>query len=160
ARVRELDKAATPGPWESQRIDDEDGEIHFDLVGRSPGQFDFLFAVSDALNENAKTDAAFIAFSRTALPDLATLAEQAIAQNDNYHAAVQVLHSRLEAEHARAEKAEADLAEARRMLKEADAVVYFERTGLAGGVLRKFQLEKLADEAIARHQAREGERKS
>ena len=56
------------------------------------------------------------------IEQLATIAEQAIAQNDSYHAAVQVLHSRLEAEHARAEKAEADLAEARRMLKEAGLV--------------------------------------
>ena len=42
------------------------------------------------------------------LQEMFTLAEQAIAQNDSYHAAVQVLHSRLEAEHARAEKAEAE----------------------------------------------------
>ena len=66
------------------------------------------------------------------LDNLATLAEQAIA---------------------RAEKAEADLAEARRMLKEADAVI-------ARHVAHLRSQYPEIEAAIARHQAREGERGS
>lgn len=71
------------------------------------------------------------------LDNLATLAEQAIA---------------------RAEKAEADLAEARRMLKEADNQIAWDHA--ARGVTVKFPGTHIALEATARHQAREGERGS
>jgi len=154
ARVRELDKAATPGPWiadgygfetlhpDHQNIDSGSGwREPSNAVGRcSDGEY--------VENGNAENDAAFIAFSRTALPDVATLAEQAIARAEKAEAELKMLHDDPVAVHLNilrgtlakpdirsllhlhgkealarwdnAEKAEADLAEARRMLKEAE----------------------------------------
>lgn len=75
-RVRELVEAATPGPWaafDATRGDPADGPTQFDIRNENE-----LVAVVPDYSKGGYDDAAFIAKTRTAAPQLAGFALEAI----------------------------------------------------------------------------------
>lgn len=76
ARLRELDAKATPGPWASERQDDEDGSINYEVWTEAPGKYKPLFTIREYYDSRRrKEDAALIAYIRTNLAALLDAAE-------------------------------------------------------------------------------------
>lgn len=85
-RVKELDRAATPGPWQPEPRDmAESGEWRV-RIG-SDGGNDGVY-VAHALGKSNKPNAAFIAESRTLLPVLAAEVERQAGEIERLRAVI------------------------------------------------------------------------
>lgn len=72
ALAERLAAQASEGPWRSGRDDEESGSITYAII--PPNEGATVAWVPEDCNDNARTDAAFIAAARTLVPQLAALA--------------------------------------------------------------------------------------
>lgn len=75
ARVRELDAAATPGPWDALR-EEGDRERYPYWGVKAPGQW--IFDSTNMFQSNSTNDSLAIAHYRTAAPKLADMLDLAL----------------------------------------------------------------------------------
>ena len=107
AEIKRLDEAATKGPWTAreptgQTISPRDEKGRRFMLLHAPankflGRLEEFPDCAEITANNIDTDAAFIAFARTALPRLARVAERAMALREMWDEFVDDMDERIAA---------------------------------------------------------------